>query len=608
VSTTVYAQWRVTNHERSPMTRVLVVRRWSLFSEALALLCSILGFEIVVDGPPVKPKFLHSSTKVISLSLDAVDGGSQLSRVVRGNVKNARKAINEVRLRKALSELGWMGWSEAYLRNSVVADALAQFARTSIPIERVLMFVSARFGLEARVWVIPESPVESLLIRKSYPHIQVVLVPGMFAIGATTRYVARMATKVFSSSSSAEPGKSDKQKHHLPREASTAFLAHRGLSYGNLFSWTALIELFGDQFVGKPVLLAYDDTRVPDLYPRLRIPEGIGIARLVNVVTVSCFLVARGINPAVAILVSRSQQGSIQMSEWVKEVLPQLKFVLVAYDNLVPPRILIGLRLAGVKTVAFQERPNSAHMETFPILSDVTICAGPEHGRATRCSPLWAGGTVLELGMWRTNWLQKKAFRKPVKSVLILPYHAAVTRDESQRDLATSWVAFSSFADEICHLASRLPQVDFTVRFKALPSLDLQVMRRFIGQVEHLPNLALDEDYSEEFRTYTLMNRSDVIIGKYSSVLEEAIAVGKRVLIHDYSPNGSGMSRPTAPHLPRDLWALNPSELALGTDELIYSAKGRVIDHLEQSRRKYVFFQKESLAGLLDGTSMTGDQ
>lgn len=142
-----------------------------------------------------------------------------------------------------------------------------------------------------------------------------------------------------------------------------------------------------------------------------------------------------------------------------------------------------------------------------------------------------------------------------------------------------------------------------------MPSSELQTFKDFMEQAKQIPNIVIDADYAQPFRTYSLINESDVVLGKYSSVIEEAIAIHKPVLIHDYSPHGAGMLRPTAPYLPRELWALDGAELIEKVNELVSVTRGSVMTALTNTAPTYVNLDQTALAELLDGTGeMLGER
>ena len=52
-------------------------------------------------------------------------------------------------------------------------------------------------------------------------------------------------------------------------------------------------------------------------------------------------------------------------------------------------------------------------------------------------------------------------------------------------------------------------------------------------------NVWIDEDYSKLNRQYKLASRSDLVIAKYTSIGDEVMALGKRVIYYDYFPNST---------------------------------------------------------------------
>ena len=53
-----------------------------------------------------------------------------------------------------------------------------------------------------------------------------------------------------------------------------------------------------------------------------------------------------------------------------------------------------------------------------------------------------------------------------------------------------------------------------------------------------LPNVAVSVDYSQQRIAYALASKADSIIARFTSLGDQALAVGKPVIVHDISANG----------------------------------------------------------------------
>ena len=67
-------------------------------------------------------------------------------------------------------------------------------------------------------------------------------------------------------------------------------------------------------------------------------------------------------------------------------------------------------------------------------------------------------------------------------------------------------------------------------------------------------NIAVDTEYDENARTYALCARASFVIAKYTSLVDECLATGIPVLVHDSGPTWRDLTESALPHLPRSVW------------------------------------------------------
>ena len=73
----------------------------------------------------------------------------------------------------------------------------------------------------------------------------------------------------------------------------------------------------------------------------------------------------------------------------------------------------------------------------------------------------------------------------------------------------------------------------------------------------------------ESYRTYKICSVADLIIGEYTSLVDECIASEKAVLVHDFSYQFSGHAKKYFKHLPEKIFCTNKDELLKKTKEFL---------------------------------------
>ena len=63
-----------------------------------------------------------------------------------------------------------------------------------------------------------------------------------------------------------------------------------------------------------------------------------------------------------------------------------------------------------------------------------------------------------------------------------------------------------------------------------------------LAKVNRISNVWIDDDYSEINKQYKLASISDLAIVKHTSIGDELLAVGKKVIYYDFIPNSSSYS------------------------------------------------------------------
>jgi glycosyltransferase involved in cell wall biosynthesis len=256
----------------------------------------------------------------------------------------------------------------------------------------------------------------------------------------------------------------------------------------------------------------------------------------------------------------------------IKQRYPSVRTAVLAYEVQVPMQLVLALESHGIPTIAFNERPLSVVQETQPFAVTTLLTASPYFSDAALHSRSVLVRNPVPVGLWRSDMLLRyrgalehelveEAHRKGRRLVVALPYHARRGSEWGGNPLATSSFAVGHFLRSMVELAEMRPDLEIVVRGKNDSWLDDPEFRAIVHRLDALDNISVSRDYQQLNESYRLCARADLIVAKYTSLVDEALSVGIPCVVHDFSPNASGITRGIARHLPRGVWAEGDEEL-----------------------------------------------
>jgi hypothetical protein len=227
---------------------------------------------------------------------------------------------------------------------------------------------------------------------------------------------------------------------------------------------------------------------------------------------------------------------------------PGLKNVIIDYDILFPKTLALALEGRGIRTIALQERGSASFASIYCAIADTyLLCGGlfTEYGRRNRSI---ACRRAVDFGAWRTTFLvgaEVPAFEGlsmqtyGERSVLefssviaVLGWFTAEQDSESSPYLNRS--ANLKLQDRVKSLALAFPDAAVVLRLKLLNELDRKmVLESFSGT----KNIFLCDEYSKMNASYALCKRADVIVSVQTSLADECLAAGKKVVVLDSTHN-----------------------------------------------------------------------
>ena len=247
---------------------------------------------------------------------------------------------------------------------------------------------------------------------------------------------------------------------------------------------------------------------------------------------------------------------------------------IFAFDIQVPIEISVALRRRGIRSIASHERPQAGLVPYLTLVADRLLTASPEFSRLLENSPHALVRECLPCGFWRTDHLvemlaggRDRVVQRP--TVLVLPYELlgedVVARMPSELTVA----GFAHFLEDVCALVEEFPQADFIVRAKTDAWATDPRVDTVVDVLTSMPNVFVSHDYRTPLESYRLAGISTMVIGKYTSLVEEALACRIPAIIHDYTHNAHEGMCEMSPYLPAELFIHSRQELLTRAREVL---------------------------------------
>jgi len=233
-----------------------------------------------------------------------------------------------------------------------------------------------------------------------------------------------------------------------------------------------------------------------------------------------------------------------------------VKIALVGYDVLLPISLSLALESNGVKTIACQERFVQPFNNKYDYILDTNFVASKYISsiiQQKRENSIYATNTI-PMGLLRSDKLFTQKMdtsgESDRKQIIVFDYHVINQYNYQICQPVLNWKNDHYFRKEILKLAKDFKDYDFIVRGKNIEWTNIAYFNDILDQWNNTPNITLDADYSEFYRSYELCNKSDLIIARHTSIADECISKGFEVIIHDYGINYDRYIRNYYPKIP----------------------------------------------------------
>jgi hypothetical protein len=274
------------------------------------------------------------------------------------------------------------------------------------------------------------------------------------------------------------------------------------------------------------------------------------------------------------------------------------KIAIIGYDFLFSKGCSLALESYGIKTVAVMERMASVFTENA-LTSIGVYFVGSEYciEQMKKRFSIHAD-QYIPVGQPRVDLFHKYSHLKDYglvpemkdgqKLVVALNFHS-VTDPEINRLLPViSWEANKVFFNDVIELAEKYPNMFFLFRGKNSTWVDIPAFIDVMEKISSLENIAVDTDFDTLERSYMLCSSCDLIIARHTSLVDEAYAYGKQVIVHDYSHNSNRLIGYGFNYLDSGLFVRDKVSLhkLVGT----YISTGSIIDpEVYESVRQKIF-------------------
>ena len=278
-----------------------------------------------------------------------------------------------------------------------------------------------------------------------------------------------------------------------------------------------------------------------------------------------------------ALKIGHLLERSMGVAVHLQRAYPQARAACFAYDIQVPIYLSLAFFFAGIRTFAYQERIDASMAGHSPHAVDTLFVASDFFGVAARDNYASSLATTSITGLWRTDLIYESRTRgrtRPQNAsrsrlVVVLPYRVDTRTNPPGDTLSMSSRALASFLDDVLLIAKKWPTCRFVIRAKdndwaSLPELDGS-MRAISDQA----NVTTDDDYTELNRTYSLVSGADLVIGNFSSIIDEVLAVGIPAFVRDFTPNASNLRSGVFDYLPAGIVCRSSTEFMTQVNQFL---------------------------------------
>ena len=224
---------------------------------------------------------------------------------------------------------------------------------------------------------------------------------------------------------------------------------------------------------------------------------------------------------------------------------PKLRECYFANDITSPKEIFLVLESKQIKSICHQDRFLITFCNTYPSnIADEYYCISNFTKDIMTKSNNYCPNIIKPYGFWKLS--QKKNIQseniseiiqkeKYKKIITVLGHTTNSKWYLSKVNPYNSWNAQNSFLSDVLKIASYFPDYKFILRFKDLEWTKNNIFHEKILKIEKTENIEISKNYTFDNYSFFLCKKSDLIIGKYTSLIDECMYIGIPCIILDYN-------------------------------------------------------------------------
>jgi hypothetical protein len=241
------------------------------------------------------------------------------------------------------------------------------------------------------------------------------------------------------------------------------------------------------------------------------------------------------------IKIAISIYGYFKFNNFLKSY-PNLKAAFIDHDFLCPKFLIFCLMSNKIQTLSYQERPITVFYNNISFFYDYYFTTSSFFSKQIPKKNNFIVGKIIDCGFYdcdKYNFSSsnfQKFKKKKQKKILFLDFQSAYDQFSRVNDLCESDRSHKKFLYDFIKIARNFPTVKFSISSKGTDYFEDRNFKFFFDKIYRVKNIEI-ASLTEDETTLNLLEKSDLVVGKPSSIMEKCLYTGKPILIHEYTNN-----------------------------------------------------------------------
>jgi hypothetical protein len=333
------------------------------------------------------------------------------------------------------------------------------------------------------------------------------------------------------------------------KESVVMFLQHQGLTYGDLFEKDYYFSEEPDSPFNKKnmVFVEYENnldtvnSPVDDI-AKANYPFKALLLKLIRI-DIKSLILCLSPQTFFIIIIALKSVLIIKMYILFLKFYSKLKYMLIGFDILCPSELIIAAQIKRIRCIGVQERLNTAYARIYPIILDDYFIIGEDTKKYISKNVNSCVTRMPIIGPVRSSWLNRRSQNpnslKSQMNVVVLD--CISFQNDYRPDLVSmnSWENNKLFLEDILETAKQLPNCNFIIRGKDVVWMEIPFFRNVVEKIEISENIIINSSYKELKISYDLIDNSDLVICRHTSLADETLAIGIPTLFYERTVNGN---------------------------------------------------------------------